>query len=219
MNQFSAKINKRTIGIVTIDVEPDNVWRNTHSKSLRNINELPNFHKICKEFGVRPTYFVCWSVANDDNSKKILLDLLNQGDCEIGIHPHLWEIPPLISQDSSKIAWTGPDYSTEILEAKLTTIFNLISSNFGIPLSHRAGRWCIDERQVEILTNLGIKYDSSILPGIDWSKTGILDHTKAPLNSYFMDKNNICLPGISSLLEVPCTIKPGINLGSIGKIK
>ena len=159
MNEYSVGKIKPT-GIVTIDVEPDNVWADTHSKTLNNIHRLPIFHNLCKEYGVRPTYLISWSVAVDNESASILDALLQQGDCEIGIHPHFWETPPFIAKDSSSHAWVGSDYTNEILEAKLTSLVNLIKSRFGVPLSHRAGRWGIDNRQVDILTNLGIKFDS-----------------------------------------------------------
>ena len=203
---------KYTAGLVTIDVEPDNVWANTQSKSLKNIDHLPRFHNLCMKYGVRPTYFVSWFVANDNHSSKIIEKLLRQGNCEIGIHPHLWETPPIAEKDNSDIAWVGPDYTSEIIEAKLTSLTNLITDRFGAPKSHRAGRWGLDIRQVKILTNLGICVDSSVIPGVNWSKTRILDYTKAPMYPYYIDKKDICKAGDSDLLEVPCTIKPGLRI-------
>lgn len=199
-------------GIVTIDVEPDNVWVDTHSRSLRNVEHLPFFHRLCQNYGVRPTYLVSWSVAKDDVCASILERLLSYGDCELGIHPHLWETLPIVEQDSSGKAWVGPDYIKEVLEAKLTSLVNLIKKLFGAPLSHRAGRWGLDTRQIDVLTSLGVRIDTSVIPGIDWSSTGIVDYTHAPLLPYFMSTEDICRSGATELLEVPCTIKPGLRL-------
>ncbi|MFH0798564.1 MAG: hypothetical protein V2A66_00075 [Pseudomonadota bacterium] len=199
-------------GIVTIDVEPDNVWADTHSRCLKNIQNLPIFHRLCQDYGVRPTYLVSWSVAADDVCASVLETLLAHGDCEVGIHPHLWETPPVVKQDSSEHAWVGPDYSEEVLEAKLTSLVNLITKRFGAPLSHRAGRWGLDVRHVHILTSLGVRIDTSVIPGIDWSSTGIMDYTRAPMQPYLMGTEDICRRGASELLEVPCTIKPGLRL-------
>ncbi len=195
-------------GLVTIDVEPDNVWANTHSFSFENIRYLSAFHHLCQDYGVRPTYLVSWSVANNDECVGFLNVLLRQGNCEIGIHPHLWEIPPLIETEKTGIAWVGPHYATDVLEAKITSLVNLITQKFGAPKSHRAGRWGIDSRQVAILAALGIRVDTSIIPGVNWSSTGVLDHTHAPLAPYYMDNTDIFKYGASSLLQVPCTIKP-----------
>lgn len=201
----------RPTGLVTIDVEPDNVWADTNSQSLNNVRYLPIFHRLCQDYGVRPTYLLSYSIAKDDDSSAIIQSLLRKGDCEVGMHPHLWETPPLVSQDFSGRACVGPDYTCAELEAKLTSLANLIKTRFGIPLSHRAGRWGIDIQQVDILNKLGIKFDTSILPGVDWSSTGILDHTKAPLNPYRMGPHDVCQPGTGILLQVPCTIKPGLR--------
>lgn len=216
MTEYTAN-NSMLTGVVTIDVEPDNVWSNTHSKAFKNIGQLPVFHRLCQKHGVRPTYLVSWSVAMDDTSALILEKLLSNGDCEVGIHPHLWETPPIVDQDVTDRAWVGPDYTTEVLEAKLASLTDLIRKRFGSPVSHRAGRWGLDIRQVDILASLGIQIDTSVIPGIDWSSTGIKDFTFAPLKPYFLGREDLCLPGTSGLLEVPCTIKPGMRLFGLEK--
>jgi len=209
----------RPAGLVTIDVEPDNVWRETHSRSLENLRCLPLFHGLCKEYAVRPTYLVSWSVASDDTCASIIETLLSYGDCEVGIHPHLWETPPIVDQDAVDCAWVGPDYTTEVLEAKLVSLTNLIKQRFGPPASHRAGRWGMDTRQVDILTSLGVRVDSSVTPGINWSVTGAPDYTAAPLRPYLMGTEDVCKLGSSNILQIPCTIKPGLQLWGAEKMR
>ena len=203
---------KQLAGLVTIDVEPDNVWADTHSQQYENIRRLPLFHDLCRDYQIRPTYLVSWSIASNAVCVGILEGLLRLGDCEIGIHPHLWETPPFTDKDGTNRATVGPDYSEDILQEKIASLVDLISQRFGQPSSHRAGRWGIDPRQVHILTDLGIRVDSSVIPGIDWSSTGILDHSRAPLEPYFIGDNDIFARAASGLLEVPCTIKPGFRL-------
>ena len=199
-------------GFVTIDVEPDNVWANTQSRSMENLKCLSRFHRLCQEYGIRPTYLVTWSVASDSTCAPILESLLSDGDCEVGIHPHLWQTPPLLPQDAGNRAWVGPDYSREVLEAKLANLTNLIKTRFGNPISHRAGRWRMDPRQVDILLRMGIEIDTSVTPGIDWSTTSAPDYSDAPLAVYQLGSCSIVTPGNSRMLEVPCTIKPGLRL-------
>ena len=74
--------------MVTIDVEPDNVWGNTQSNSLLNIENLKRFHKLCMKLDIRPTYLVTYSVVADKNSCDILESFIAEGNCEIGVHPH-----------------------------------------------------------------------------------------------------------------------------------
>ena len=203
--------------LVTIDVEPDNVWNDTHSKSFENIKQLPKFHKLCVEFGIKPTYLVSWSVANDAVSAKIIEKLLAAGECEIGIHPHLWETPPFDDIDSTGRATVGLDYEIKSLENKIYNLVKLIGSRFMKPVSHRAGRWGIDLRQIKILKGLGISVDSSIIPGVDWSSTGILDHSDAPLSPYYISATDLFDVGCKGVLEIPCTIKPGLKVFGLEK--
>lgn len=206
-------IHNALSGLVTIDVEPDNVWQDTHSLGLKNIGYLPAFHSLCLQFGVKPTYLLTWSVASDADSARTIETLLADGGCEVGMHPHLWEIPPLQPKDSEQRALVGPDYPADILAEKLRNLAGLIAGRFGKPRSHRAGRWGVDPRQVPILEELGINADSSVIPGIDWRNTGILDHSKAPLLPYRLGNDSVLVPGDSQVLEVPCTIRPGVRAG------
>lgn len=211
-------INGRNgVALITIDVEPDNVWEDTNSKSIENIKHLPIFQNICDEFGMRPTYLVTWSVLTNVDSMRILDCLFRNDNCEIGIHPHLWEIPPIINIDNIGKATIGIDYDKDILFEKISNLIDMVRSRYGHPVSHRAGRWGIEGRQVKILTDLGVLVDTSIVPGVDWSSTGIISHVGAPLGSYYIDHENIMKEGSSNLLEVPCTIKPALDLWGIEK--
>ena len=202
-------------GLVTIDVEPDNVWQDIRSRSLDNLKELPRFQALCREYGVHPTYLVTWSVANNDSGAKIVEKILAEGDCEVGIHPHLWETPPIGDIDLSGRACVGSDYAVDVLTEKITSLTSLMRQRFGIPLSHRAGRWGMDPRQVQILCELGIQTDTSVTPGLDLSATGAPDYRKAPLTPYFLGGESLSLPGKSHLLEVPCTVRPGRRLAGL----
>jgi hypothetical protein len=197
------------VGLVTIDVEPDNVWSNTQSQSLENVRFLSRFQCLCREYGIRPTYLVSWSVAADGAAARVVEALLAAGDCEVGIHPHLWETPPIVSQDGEGRAWVGADYALDVLEGKLAGLVTLVKHRFGSPVSHRAGRWGLESRQVAMLGSLGLRVDTSVTPGIDWTSTGAPNYTKAPCRPYRMGCDDLCRPGDSQILQVPCTVKPG----------
>lgn len=207
----------RRVGLVTVDVEPDNVWADTHSRSFENIRQLPRFHRICREHDVRPTYLVTSSAAEDPVSAQVLESLLAQGDCEIGAHSHLWEVPPLVSQDRTGRACVGSDYPSAPLSEKLGRLIEVLRQRFGAPRSHRAGRFGLDPRQASILEAVGIVADTSITPGLDWSSVGAPDYSRAPLQPYFLGHGDLVTPGHSKLLEIPCTIRPGRILGSLVK--
>ena len=209
----------RSVGVATIDVEPDNVWSDTYSKSLENVKFLSQFQRLCREYGIRPTYLVSWSVAADCAAARVVESLLAGGDCEVGIHPHLWETPPIVAQDREGRACVGPDYAPDVLGAKLGSLVTLVKQRFGPPTSHRAGRWGMDTRQVAMLGSLGLRVDTSVTPGIDWTSTGAPDYTTAPCGPYRMGRDEVCRPGVSQILQVPCTVKPGRRFFGLEKTR
>ena len=205
-------IDSQTIGMVTIDVEPDSVWDDTQSNSLLNIENLKRFHKLCMRLDIKPTYLATYSVVTDKYSCNILESFLVEGNCEIGVHPHYWETPPVTIDDQGHEAWVSSHYSDEILEEKLVNLIEVIKSRLVTPVSHRSGRWGMESRQVSLLSKNGIEIDTSVTPGINWSITGAYDYSNFLTTPYYLDSSDFMLPGSSSVLEIPCSIKPGIKL-------
>ena len=216
--EAASRINK-IAGLVTIDVEPDNVWANTHSECLSNVRALPAFQELCQNYGVRPTYLITFSVAQNRESANIIEQLLATGHCEVGAHPHLWETPPFSAKDRTGQAWTGSAYETTLLQDKLATLQSLLKTRFGPATSHRAGRYGLDPRQVAMLSSLGIIADTSVTPGLDWTLTGAPDYSSAPLRPYYLSEHSLLVPGDSALLEVPCTVRPGVKIGGVEKTR
>lgn len=199
-------MNKNKYFIITVDTEGDNLWRYKEGEPIgtRNAEYLPRFQSLCEKFGFKPVYLTNYEMAMSDlfveNAKK----WIEKGACEIGVHLHAWNNPPLYEL-------TGPynnnpyliEYPTDIMRSKFEFIYNLLKNRFGvIPVSHRAGRWAMDERYFNILNKFGIKVDCSFTPGIDWSKTtgvtrGGSDYSKEPHSCQM----------INGVLEVPATIR------------
>jgi hypothetical protein len=198
-----------TPAVVTIDVEPDNVWDDCHSRSFENLAGLRRFHGLCAKYGVRPTYLVTWSVAESPSACRIMEELLMTGECEIGAHSHVWEIPPLSDRDSCGASF-GTAYPESVVSEKLEQLTETLRSRFGQIVSHRSGRWGFDRTQAKILRRLGYSVDTSVTPGVDWASVGGPDFTSAVANVYRIAENGISCP--NSLLEVPCTIIPGLWL-------
>lgn len=213
------KTNSPLKGMVTIDVEPDSVWDNTQSNSLENLEGLKRFHTLCSRHSIRPTYLVTYSVVSDTKSCKILESFLVDGNCEIGVHPHYWETPPINTDDKGKEPWVSSHYSDEILEEKLVNLIEIIKSRLITPVSHRSGRWGMESRQVNLLIDNGIEIDTSVTPGIDWSSTGAFDYTEFMQTPYFLNPSDFSQSGHSQLLEIPCSIKPGLKIFGMEKLR
>lgn len=191
--------------IITVDTEGDNLWNYKLGDEVftKNADYIPRFQRLCEKYGFKPVYLTNFEMLNCERFVDDARDWLAVGNCEIGIHLHAWNNPP---HYSIKKLFTGNPYLIEypeyIMREKFSVVYSMIKEKFGIiPISHRAGRWAMDERYFNILRDFGVKVDCSHTPGINWSKAtgstrGGSNYIKAnPLPSF-----------INGVMEVPPTI-------------
>lgn len=158
--------------IITVDTEGDNLWKYKEEDSIgsRNAEYIPKFQQLCEKYGFKPVYLTNYEMALSDffvNSAKTWLE---NGKCEIGIHLHAWNNPPIYDLQGS---FNGNpyliEYPEEVMRAKFNYLYNLLSERFGIkPVSHRAGRWAMNETYFKILEDFEIQVDCSHTPGKYW---------------------------------------------------
>lgn len=182
--------------LLTVDVEPDDVWNDFRSRSFNNLSGLLAMQNQCDRYGIRPTYLVTYSVAADPGYRSALQRLASDGRCEIGAHPHLWEIPPWHPLDDGPSM--GTDYPAAVRAEKLANLVNLLNQNFSPVRCHRAGRWGFEAAHANALARLGLRADSSITPGMDWSSSGGPNFRQADTAPSM----------IAGVIEMPCTIRP-----------
>ena len=192
--------------IITVDTEGDDLWRYKDGEEIgvRNSEYLPRFQKLCEKYGYKPVYLTNYEMANSDVFISEAKEWLEKDTCEIGVHLHAWNNPPYhelhgpYNYNSYLI-----EYPDDIMRAKFKVIYDLIVKNFGVkPVSHRAGRWAMDDRYFKILKDFGIKIDCSYTPGIDWTKNkgvskGGSDYSKESKGIQY----------INDVLEVPATTR------------
>lgn len=164
--------------IITVDTEGDNLWSYNLGDdiSTKNADYIQPFQSLCEKYGFKPVYLTNYEMANDDLFVKQAKKWLANGNCEIGIHLHAWNNPPLIDL-------RGPyngnpyliEYSEDVMRAKFDVIYNLLKEKFSIkPVSHRAGRWAMDNRYFNILKEYEVLVDCSHTAGASWkSQKGV----------------------------------------------
>lgn len=191
--------------IITVDTEGDNLWRYKKGEEIgvRNASFIPRFQHLCNKYNLKPVYLTNYEMANNDIFVQEAREWLKKGLCEIGIHLHAWNNPPYYDlhgdYDGNPYLIEYPD---EVMNAKFQYLYNLIYENFGVkPVSHRAGRWVMDERYFNTLRIFNIKVDCSVTPGINWENTK--GETRCGCNysdcSYYSHD-------INGVLEVPMSI-------------
>ena len=191
--------------IITVDTEGDNLWsyKDGDVVSTLNTRYLPRFQSLCEKYGFKPVYLTNFEMANDANFVNMAKKWAAESKCEIGIHLHAWNNPPFYNLDGP---YNGNsyliEYPYEIMRDKFLTIYSLLVNNFGIhPISHRAGRWAMDDRYFHLLEEFSIKVDCSFTPGINWTKAK--GQTRGGCD-YSREHNGISF--INSIMEVPPTI-------------
>ncbi len=201
------KNSRGTKVVITIDTEPDNMWKpDSQSKPhFRNISELSKLQKLFDRFKVKPTYLVTFSVANS-REVTVLQDIAKAVPCEIGAHLHALETPAFkgrLRGDGSYLH----QYSLAAQREKLATLDESLGKVFGYkPVSYRAGRWSLDDNAILTLSEHGYLVDTSVLPGISWERDGGINFKK------FSGEDSFIGPR-SELLEIPVStliIAPGI---------
>lgn len=191
--------------IITVDTEGDNLWsyRNGDSITTRNTKYIPRFQELCEKYGFKPVYLTNYEMLCDDEYVNYVTAKEQQGLCEIGLHLHAWNNPPIYELDAK---YDGNpyliEYPDDIMKAKFDYLYTLFCQKIGHePYSHRAGRWAMDARYFKLLADYNVKVDCSVTPGIDWSNIkgatcGGSNYKNYPQESYSID----------TVWEVPLTV-------------
>jgi len=146
-------------------------------------------------------------------------DILKRNVGEIGMHLHAWNTPPLVPLTENDYLYKPYliEYPHNTMREKIAFMTHLLQETFGVKIiSHRAGRWGFNDAYARLLLEYDYRVDCSVTPHTNWrsnlgdpAQDGGTDFSRFPGNAYFMDLNDIRLPGDSLLLEVPVTILPG----------
>lgn len=199
--------------IITVDTEGDNLWRYKDGETIgtRNAKYIPRFQSLCEKYGFKPVYLTNYEMAQSDEFIREAKAWLTKGTCEIGVHLHAWNNPPY---HSLKGTYSGNpyliEYPEDVMRAKFKVIYDLIVDRFGVkPISHRAGRWAMDDRYFSILKEFDIKIDCSYTPGIDW---GGCKGITCGGSDYSYETDEV--RDVHGILEVPATIRKFRNFGN-----
>lgn len=202
---YRRDIKVEKLFIITIDTESDNQWNSTNNQSTANAKFIPRFQELCEKYNFKPVYLVDYSMVNDSFLVEYLSECYNRGTCEIGMHLHAWDTPPFVNLDKCKDRRPYLiEYPLDIMEAKIATLDNALRSKFKCEIvSHRAGRWAMDDNYFMLLRKYGYKIDCSFTPGINWQ--GIKGANKGGTNYSHVPKE-VHYEHNSGILEVPVTV-------------
>ena len=193
--------------IVTVDTEGDNLWNYSNDSDIKTENALfiPRFQELCNQYDLKPVWLTNYEMIRSDVYVNYMKDILNKDQCEIGIHIHAWNNPPLYSLGKK---YSGNsyliEYPKEVMYAKFKRTYDLIEQRFGIQVkSHRAGRWAMNGVYFKLLEDFGVTCDCSYTPTVSWHSAA---GCTIPAGSDYRGVPKIA-HWIGNVLEVPVTIR------------
>ncbi len=189
--------------LVSIDTEEDMPeWRPEPVTTVKNIQTLPGINDLFARHSVRPTYLTDRPVLCDDEACKIIKELGTSGTCEIGMHLHSWNTPPVMSEEAQGRATVLNLYPKEIQEEKITGLHQYFMERLEFaPTSYRAGRYGLTKESAEILARLGYLADSSVVPLNDYSDYGAPNYRNHNHKPFWIKRDTH-----ADLLEIPVTV-------------
>lgn len=207
--------------LISIDTEGDNLWRWRIGKQIttENAKYLPRFQELCEKYGFKPTYLTNYEMAKNPFFANYFKNKLDDNLCEIGMHLHAWNSPPLYDLEIRNDVPVGApfitEYPIEITEEKVCFLTELLENTFETEIfTHRSGRWATNQEYFKILNNCNYKIDCSVTPMIDWTKAAGqssgswgTDYTDFKQSPYIIDNTDI--------LEIPVTVRENHRLKSL----
>jgi hypothetical protein len=163
-------MEERTRLLVTVDTEEDQWGPEVKGQpSVENIRALPRLHRLLRELGVRPTYFVSFQVATNPSSASLLRELAGDDGVELGAHLHPWNTPPYglaIRGRDSMLKNLSVSAQAPMLAVLTDAVAELSQA---LPNSFRAGRLGLGPTTAEALVAARYRIDSSVAPYLDLS--------------------------------------------------
>lgn len=189
--------------IITIDTEGHDgsdpvehlIWGKTSTKEEYGINRIMD---ICDRYSAKILFFVDVAEAWDYGKAKIadVIQHIRKRGHEVGVHIH----PDHMADRSRLFLW---EYSKEEQREIITKCTNLYAEITGErPVAFRAGKYGANRETLDILSELGYKFDFSQFYGQKWC--GI--------------NPPVCkmLPNIyKNIIEIPVTIFKSMQLGKL----
>ena len=195
------------IFVLSIDTEEEWNWSGPFPEnnfSVDNIQHLPKFQGFCESQSIRPTYFVDYAVANNQESVEALKSFSGNNLCEIGAHLHPWCNPPYFGKTGEKESHVI-NLPISQIEEKLDALLEILNQQFNIiPNAFRTGRWGIDSKVLKLLSKKGFQIDSSMYP---FYKNEYFNCEQVELEPYWPEYENPIIKGPQrDIMEFPVTV-------------
>jgi len=163
---------------VTVDTEEEWDWDSgwpVETGGTENIHQLPQFQQLCEQFDACVTYFVNYSVWQSRAAADVIKSLYDRPACEIGMHMHPWNTPPISAQPVDAFHSFTANLEPAQIHAKMRQVYQCFVDHDIAPRSFRGGRYSSGPVAQQFLHEHGFRADSSIVPFTHWDTDGAPD--------------------------------------------
>ncbi|MGI9510037.1 MAG: glycosyltransferase, partial [Geminicoccaceae bacterium] len=184
-----------------IDTEADFDWHGPFSRDdhgTASILHQQRTQRLFDRYGVKPTYLIDYPIATDPAACAVLRRFLEEGSAEVGIQLHPWTNPPF---DELLSAWNSypSNLGKDLQRAKIEQLILAVEHNLGIkPRVFKAGRYGFNDDTADLLEDLGLDIDTSVVPFTDFRPVQGPDFIEAPHRPFWFGRRR-------RLLELPMT--------------
>lgn len=187
--------------MVTVDTEEEFDWDGPFKReghTTVSVSKLSRFQEFSAKLGIRPVYFVDYSIVENDEAAAFLKSVSADGGAAIGVHLHPWVSPPFDEEVGPVNSFAG-NLPKELEEAKIVHLRDAIEKATGMrPICYRAGRYGIGPNTFEILAKHGFVLDSSVRSHFDYSPDGGPDFSEFGPEPFWLGDNR-------EMVELPLT--------------
>jgi polysaccharide deacetylase len=196
---------RETLVICSVDTEEDDWEPRRDGVAVKNVEQLPRLSELMGEMNAPVTYFVTHAVAAHGASCRVLREVVDQGNSEIGAHLHPWNTPPLTESISPPNVMLN-NLPASVQLSKLRQLTERLEDAFGrAPASFRAGRSALGSSTIDVIRQCGYTIDSSVMPFYDLSSVHGPTFVGAPNRAYCIGEHGDALVPLDAgpILEIP----------------
>jgi hypothetical protein len=213
MSLVQSMLSAMTTLIATMTVGADRPRGEVQARTtVRNLESLPRFQRLCERFGIRPTYLLTYPILQHGRADWFRRTL-ERGACEVGMSLEPWTTPPFDANEDRLTAHSPNAIPPNAVVRKVATLAQSFEVVMGIPpKAHRAAGYGLCAATLQALEIHGVIVDSSVTPLLNSRPAGSVDWRFAPATPYHPDRQKPALRGSSPVLEVPLAVGFDRNL-------
>ena len=191
----------RPVLTVIIDTEADFDWKAPFSRDAHDTGSMLHQQRtqgLFDRYGIKPTYLIDYPIATDQAACRVLKSFQDEGRADIGIQLHPWTNPPFDELLSTRNSYPS-NLPKDLQREKIECLIQAVGDHLGVQSKvFKAGRYGFNDDTAELLEEMGLEIDTSVVPFTDFRPVGGPNFETCPHRPFWFGQGR-------RLLELPVT--------------